>query len=292
MLQLSDSLTIRDDCPICGSKSFLVDKVKTINEKSNYIVELRECCECAHWWHSPIPSQQLLSSWYRDKSEFVVPPNYIGTSADNVDSVKIYKKLISSFGNKDINYLEVGCGNGNLLKYFSSKFSICYGVEPGKWVKDDTTKIVPDLKDLPGDIKFDIVVIQDVLEHVADPVGLLKKINSIVNPSCVISLGFPNKDSLKAKIRKGKWSMILPFGHIHYFSSKSIDIMSFKADFDVIKKQPSRCGLVNNGIIDVVRMFILSGERKIYSLIKALFLGQILLGKDQWQILISKKNKS
>ena len=41
---------------------------------------------------------------------------------------------------------------------------------------------------------------------------------------------------------KAKWSMVRPVGHLHYFSSASIDRIFKQAGWEVLNKRPARIG--------------------------------------------------
>ena len=137
--------------------------------------------------------------------------------------------------NKEFNYLEVGCGKGELFRRFRGNAKVCYGVEPGDWL--DTPDIIRDISQLPKDIKFDVIVMHDILEHLEDPLDMMVLCRSISNNGARIYCSFPNKDSLVAKIRKEKWDMIRPFSHLHYFSKKSTSILFNAAKWKMITCQ-------------------------------------------------------
>ena len=231
-----DQLQVFENCPACAGQSKRLLRMPTINPKSRDELELHECLSCGHWWHSPLPTQKYLSKLYSEDSEFVVSLHVLPKLSTPTESElkKFARPILEDFPEgKVFNYLEIGSGSGYLLKYFSRFAKISYGVEPAQ--AKEETNVVRDIDDLPQQLKFDCVVIQDVLEHISDPVDMLKKIRSRVNSGGLIYAGFPNKDSFKARLMKNKWSMVRPVGHLHYFSSKSIDIIFKKAGWEVLK---------------------------------------------------------
>lgn len=289
MFQVDDNLlTDQKDCPICFAESKQIDSLGTINKESDKWVTLRECNLCKHWWINPLPKQKLLSFWYEKGSGFVISPlNYSGTSPDDVHSEKIFSRLINLYKKPDFNYLEVGCGTGNLLKHFSKTAKLSYGIEPGSWGAKDGLNILSDINLLPENVKFDIIVLGDVLEHVSSPNDMIKKVSQVTNKGAIIYMNFPNKDSVKAKMMKGKWGMVLPFGHLNFFSSKSIIKLCERNGLKVLLKKPARAG--SEDIISLIKKFDLSGPKILFRLMKSLLLGQIILGKDQWDVVLIKK---
>ena len=206
MFQVEDNLLLdQKDCPICFGKSKQIDILGTINKGSDEMVMLRECDVCTHWWINPLPKQELLSHWYGIGSGFVISPlNYSGTSPDDVHSEKIFLRLTNLYKSPDFNYLEIGCGTGNLLKFFSKTAKIAYGVEPGSWGAKDGLNIISDISLLPDNVKFDIVVLGDVLEHVSDPNDMIKKVSEVANKNAIIYMNFPNRSQISRLLKTEK----------------------------------------------------------------------------------------
>jgi len=282
-------LNKKSDCPICGRASIIIATAKTINSNSPEILDLRECSNCKHWWIGPMPNQKYLTQLYKDGSEFVISKNYKETLTQLTK--KGFQKYLSNFFNflsgnlSNLNYLEIGVGNGQLFSHFSKRVNLSYGVEPGGW-KTNCDNIVSDIDEVPKDTKFDIIVMQDVLEHIANPVDMLIKLKCFANDEAVISCGFPSGDSFKARLLKERWDMIRPIGHLHFFSSKSIEIMFRKSGWKIIYKKRSSPG--ESSALNVIKQFdfnLRNPFKAIYNLIKILFLPLVLLlRKDQWYV--------
>ncbi|MDD3461616.1 MAG: class I SAM-dependent methyltransferase [Mesotoga sp.] len=273
-------------CPVCNNDSVILnDKVKTINNHSDFTVSLRKCLTCGHWFIDPMPKQNYLNKLYESGSGFVVEENYKGSEDHDHDDLK---KYISRFVdlNSDIsklNYLEIGVGPGHLYNYFKDKVSICYGVDPCTY-KPEGKYMVSDISEVPDNIKFDIVIIQDVLEHLENPTLMLKTARKMVNDNAIISLGFPNCDCIMAKLLKEKWSMVRPFGHLHYFSAESIKIMFENSGWKIKRKYsywpaPSATYYISN-----FEYKSKNPLRLLYRIFRDLIFKQLLFGKDQWYV--------
>ena len=127
-------------------------------------------------------------------------------------------------------FFEIGPGLCRLYKTFLSKGWSCQGLEPRSFVK------IKGIKKTFNEIKKnnDIVAAFDVLEHVENPIEILKKINKKMKKKDQIFLTFPHSESFKSKILKEKWQMVVPLAHLHFFSGKSTDIMLKKAGFKTV----------------------------------------------------------
>lgn len=103
--------------------------------------------------------------------------------------------------------LEIGCGEGGVLKPFINKGCICVGVEFDKiriengaeWLEDDIKKgklsfVVKDIYDTDVESlggRFDIIILKDVIEHIHDQQRLLARLKEFLTPSGIIFFGFP-----------------------------------------------------------------------------------------------------
>jgi len=98
--------------------------------------------------------------------------------------------------------LDVGCGNGDFLKQMRSlgwsvtgvdpdPSAVSYGVSQGLQVFNGT------IADVPLDARYDVITLSHVLEHVADPVDLLRKCKQRLRPDTGrIVITTPNTISL------------------------------------------------------------------------------------------------
>lgn len=103
--------------------------------------------------------------------------------------------------------LEIGAGEGGVLKAFVNKGCTGVGVELNEsrvvngslWLKEDIENgklsfFVNDIYDtdintLGGE--FDIIVLKDVIEHIHDQARLIERLHSFLKPGGVIYFGFP-----------------------------------------------------------------------------------------------------
>ncbi len=104
--------------------------------------------------------------------------------------------------------LEIGCGEGGVLKAFIDKGCTGVGVEldeprlvyANDWLKDEIASgkarfVSRDIyktdaeKDLGG--SFDLIILKDVIEHIHDQKKLISWMRSLLNPGGVVFFGFP-----------------------------------------------------------------------------------------------------
>lgn len=90
------------------------------------------------------------------------------------------------------------------------------------------------LDDLDDRRRYDLVVMIDVLEHIPDPVDILKRLRAYVNDEGVVFIQSPHKNSLSAKIAGKRWNWWSAPDHLYHFSGKSLTLIARKAGFETV----------------------------------------------------------
>ena len=136
--------------------------------------------------------------------------------------------------NIDAKILEIGCGTAGVISAFLERGHIGIGVDLdegslnyaneklAEYIKtEQLTLINNDIYSIDFEsefhIKFDIIILKDVIEHIHDHEKLLKKMQSFLAPSGVIFLGFPPWQMPfggHQQICRSKFLSRLPFFHL------------------------------------------------------------------------------
>lgn len=149
--------------------------------------------------------------------------------------------------------LDIGTSTGTMLDIFKEKGWETWGIEPSQSAKVAAKKghkIINDyfenLRDgkqeqLPNNY-FDLSLMNHTLEHLDDPVLILKKIHKILKKDGLILIDVPNAGGLGSRILKDKWPYRLPEEHKHQFTKQSLSKIFEIAGFQVIHFE-SRSGI-------------------------------------------------
>ena len=89
---------------------------------------------------------------------------------------------------------------------------------------------------------FDAITLYEVIEHVIDPVPLLKECHRILKKGGVVVVGTGNTDSWTRRIREDRWDffdMRKHGGHVSFYSTDSIEALASVAGFTIVKKRTS-----------------------------------------------------
>jgi 2-polyprenyl-3-methyl-5-hydroxy-6-metoxy-1,4-benzoquinol methylase len=132
--------------------------------------------------------------------------------------------------------LDVGCGHGWFLDLAGSRFS-ALGLEPDATVALQTGVTVrrgyfPDA--LEAAETFDVIVFNDVIEHIPEIDATLAECRARLNPNGILLLNLPNSRGLFYRVSKlllklgmpsffeRLWQKDLPSPHIHYFNPANL----------------------------------------------------------------------
>ena len=88
---------------------------------------------------------------------------------------------------------------------------------------------------IPTTKPFDIVVLFHTLEHIIDPVILLKNIKKLLKPKGKVLVEVPNCDDFHLGLNKFYNEFYWERAHIHYFNSKSLKTVINLGSFKNIK---------------------------------------------------------
>jgi SAM-dependent methyltransferase len=121
-------------------------------------------------------------------------------------------------------FLDYGCGvNGTFVKFLQEKgYQNCYGYDPygpaGGTGNPDSLQQAP----------FDYILLQDIIEHVADPRALLQQLDQLLAPGGYLLLGTPNADHIDLstpELSNSYNAVHVPY-HLHLFNRQTVEALA------------------------------------------------------------------
>ena len=152
----------------------------------------------------------------------------------------VIRELMNSIETPSI--LDIGCGEGFTLHYFKEKKWEITGIDFSDFgCRKFNPQCLPYL--LTGDIyeqmlpliqanrQFNVIWLDNVLEHVLDPLDLLKECKKLLHPDGVIVIEVPNDFSILQNYLLNKKYIPSPFwvvvpDHISYFNLKGLSALA------------------------------------------------------------------
>ncbi|MBK8164939.1 MAG: class I SAM-dependent methyltransferase [bacterium] len=128
--------------------------------------------------------------------------------------------------------VDVGCGAGILLGLAADKGWQVAGIELSSDLAARVRARVPSAQVMIGDAtairqwpwpgQAEVVVLLDVIEHVADPGALLARCRAGLRRGGTLLLQTPNARSLRARRQGARWPMLDPEQHLVLFSPREL----------------------------------------------------------------------
>lgn len=126
------------------------------------------------------------------------------------------------------NVLDIGCGNGVLLRRYQRTGSNVAGVDPAPWAQTDDYRVFTDMDQAPSDF-YDVVMCTSVLEHIPDPTDMLRQALAKARPGGVVYMSVPNFDSWAARRRAERMRpQEAPF-HCNFFTARDLRYLCERA---------------------------------------------------------------
>jgi MoaA/NifB/PqqE/SkfB family radical SAM enzyme/2-polyprenyl-3-methyl-5-hydroxy-6-metoxy-1,4-benzoquinol methylase len=250
-------------CPICGSESKKIiasGREHEFNNTTDDLFFVAKCLDCDTVYLSPRPADSMLKIIY-PKQYYCYKDQFIASASNKSLLMIIKEKLNNQFGfprqikkiakslseNKEqVRVLDVGCGSGSALDVFRQVFK--EEIETtGLDIDEDVLELVVKKghKVIKARIEevalpenyFDIIYSSNVIEHIADPLGMMKKVSNALKSNGVFLCETPNFDSFDARLfsRSGHWGGFHFPRHWTFFTPKTFQKMADRSGL-IIKK--------------------------------------------------------
>ena len=203
-----------------------------------YHYRMLRCSKCSLLYASEIYDEEYSNHLYNE-STFDYSDELKGLSKSYSKSLKDGLKLLKN--NKD-NFLEIGCGNGFMLKEaLKMGFKNVKGIEPSKEaisfadseVKKNIYHGIFNGDQINNEL-YDVVFIAMIIEHVVDANKFLNSIYKTLKPGGIIICICHNERHFLSKILKNKHPIIND-EHVAVFNKKALKLIFYKNNFTEIE---------------------------------------------------------
>jgi len=234
-------------CNLCGADDFHVlydqplrapspddlgDFVASTDRYDAYGRVVR-CNRCRLVYTNPRPRADTISEGYRQ----AVDPDYAREDSSRSINAHLSLHTLKRFAHSG-RLLDVGCATGYFLNAARLDFET-QGIELSEWaakysrerLRLDVVTAGLDDASFAGE-HFDVVSLNDVVEHFTDPKAALVRIHDLLRPGGLLYLVTPDIDSLSARLLRGRWWGLRP-AHVYYFSTTTLGAMLRETGFEV-----------------------------------------------------------
>lgn len=254
-------------CPICSDKSSDSFFAK------GYAFSKCQSPECGHVFVDPIPSFTELDVYYSKNTSGLENSDSWTMSEDYA----VNPELVHNFYEKnrikflrERNYLssrtsvlDVGCSTGMFLRVLKDQGleNLCgvdVSTEQVEHCKEvNQVRAFCELSQISPGEKFDLVCLYAVLEHVPNPLEVMRQSAERLSSSGRLIVDVPNYRSLYRILSGKRWLWLIPPVHLGYFSPKSMqklaDLAELEVDYSSTKSTSSYTYILVYHIFDFLK---------------------------------------
>jgi 2-polyprenyl-3-methyl-5-hydroxy-6-metoxy-1,4-benzoquinol methylase len=236
---------MKNNCPVCEGQSHIYYG-RMYDDRYGYPggFDLLQCTKCSHRFllnsFSPLDISNQYSNYYPRKSF-------------SIDAFKPLKRVEGFAGwlagdyraysvvPPNVTVLDIGCGFCESLAYHASRGCDVYGVEA-----DENSRKVADKfgfklhigqfsPHLFSSVSFDYITMDQVIEHMKDPIEILRGAAQILKPGGKVAITTPNSKGFGAAFFGRKWiNWHVPY-HLQHYSRASLRMAATAAGLKLKK---------------------------------------------------------
>lgn len=231
-----------DGCPVCHSRrtyyAFSVPQARVVR-----------CVECGFLYLNPQPADEVLARIYG-------ADYFVGARDPELDrqvaslktaTAELYLDRLAAAGVTRGRLLEVGCGDGYLLKAAEDRGFDVVGIEYSEHAAARARERLARGTVHAGELAaapvepagFDVVVLADVIEHVRQPRAFLASLWRLLRPGGRLLIATPTTDSWSARLMGTGW-MEFKTEHISYFNRRTLRSLLWQTGFEAVGFEPGR----------------------------------------------------
>lgn len=223
-----------EPCRLCRSTGSMLVHAQVHDYITKQVFDVRRCSFCGVAFTYPQPTS--IHRFY--------PPHYRRYGSVVHALLRLLYELrarawVRRFKSTGL-ALEIGCGDGWMLRALRNQGWKVVGNE--RTVQStmfaSTVNGLPvfvgGLEALKRENCFDLIILFQVLEHLADPLKTLKQCAKLLKPDGTLVVAVPNMESWQSRLTGPFWFHLDVPRHLFHFSSRSLSYALGLAGFDVV----------------------------------------------------------
>jgi 2-polyprenyl-3-methyl-5-hydroxy-6-metoxy-1,4-benzoquinol methylase len=203
-------------CPICTGEDTNVDR-ELYDDRFGYPghFSLFGCRTCGHrWLDVELDAEALYANYY--------PPRLHDPRA------RVPASSAAAYVPRDVSVLDIGCGSGNALAHHRARGCTVRGVEAdanavtvarAAGLSVDHGVFEPSLH---APESYDVVTLDQVIEHLADPIATLRAVRGILRHPGSVVIATPNAAGAVARLAGDRWIHWHAPYHVQFFTRDSL----------------------------------------------------------------------
>jgi SAM-dependent methyltransferase len=192
-------------------------------------------CSCCYLkFRSPTPAPELLRQLYDN----TVTDTWSEEGSEREDWKRISELLRRRVG-LGARILDYGCFTGGLLHGLGTEYER-YGIEINRAAADiarakDGIVVWDDLDEAPASLRFQAIVLSDVIEHVVDPGALLDRLLDRLDADGLLIVSTGDSDNRLWHRLRANWWYCFPPEHVAFISHRWLESYAERRNAGVLE---------------------------------------------------------
>jgi SAM-dependent methyltransferase len=199
----------RARCPVCSSHRvdfichlpFAPRRTPSSHASPPNDTDVYRCRECGSYWRDGLDGVDLTSHFTNASYTNLAREETLRARRLTFLEFLVQLGLRQVSGKKTPQVLDVGCSYGHLLEYCHQRGCTAWGVEPVDALRERMNAsavavVFADLKDVPGELKFDLVFLIDSLYCFRRPTEILSALAGMLDAEGSLIIRIANRTPL------------------------------------------------------------------------------------------------
>ena len=221
-------------CDLCAGDAF---ELVAERDRDGAPLETCICSRCGLVVHRDLPGTDELAAYYEGEyrelyhHERTPSPRRVLRSWEKGHKLLQWLQPHLEPGQR---VLEVGAGVGGVVKVFELAGYEASGIDPGgEYLRFGTEQLGATLtrarlEDLPGEARYDLVLLVHVIEHLRSPREALERLHTLLAVGGLLYIECPNLGAPSTR-----WPKAFHRAHIHNFTTSSLTMLARSCGFEV-----------------------------------------------------------
>lgn len=219
---------------------------------------MRRCraCSLVFLYPHPGPAEMIRRHTAREYAEH--PYFKAGEEVSEEGGLELHHLLLADLTSRlssGARVLDVGAGTGDFLRLAATKFEVA-GIEPSAHLAERIRRrvscpvFVCSVEEFDAQEEYDAIVLLDIIEHVADPRQLLRRVHAFLKPGGLILVSTVDSRSTFFRLGPLFWKLsrfsktckyilerIYSYQHNWYFNTQVLRNLVEETRFEVLKQE-------------------------------------------------------
>lgn len=188
------------------------------------------CLKCGFMAYTPRPTQADLQAKYAFLSQEHGDRDAAIERHDRERAQRVYDVVAPHFSDPvtPLTILDYGGGDGRLMQPFLQRGDHCFLVDYATDICPGVVKLGDELGAVPVDSVFDVIICSHVLEHLADPLEIVRQLRARLKPDGVLYAEVPQEiwDGIRIEYD--------PVTHVNFFTLYALERLFLHAGYTIL----------------------------------------------------------